>query len=106
MSLTIAEASAINTLIHHLTGQDPHRGPELATPGREDAIGALVLLADSAHHRLSAGFNAKNARAVLEAHWLPTDPADQPIGHIPTKAGLDYLALRRQQHPRQATHDV
>lgn len=28
------------------------------------------------------------------------DNTDQPIGYIPTKAALDYLAIRRQQHPR------
>lgn len=27
------------------------------------------------------------------------DPANEPIGHIPTQRGLDYLANRRQQHP-------
>jgi hypothetical protein len=27
------------------------------------------------------------------------DPAEQPIEHVPTEAGLDYLALRREQHP-------
>lgn len=30
------------------------------------------------------------------------DPAEQPIDHIPTQAGIDYLAIRRQQHPRGA----
>jgi hypothetical protein len=28
---------------------------------------------------------------------------DTPIHHIPTEAGLDYLALRRQQHPHGET---
>lgn len=27
-------------------------------------------------------------------------PADEPIGHIPTQAGLDYLKMRREQNPR------
>ncbi len=31
------------------------------------------------------------------------DPDEQPVPLIPTKAGLDYLAMRRQQHPKAAT---
>ncbi|MBS2962607.1 hypothetical protein KGA66_06080 [Actinocrinis puniceicyclus] len=38
-------------------------------------------------------------RALLAA----ADPDEQPIAHVPTKAGLDYLALRKQQHPKEAT---
>lgn len=29
------------------------------------------------------------------------DPAEQPIPHIPTKAGLNYLATRRRQNPKE-----
>jgi len=28
------------------------------------------------------------------------DPAEPPITHVPTRKALNYLALRRQQHPR------
>jgi hypothetical protein len=54
---------------------------------------------------------------AVEPHVLTTDdlrtllaaidPAEQPIGHIPTEKGtkavLDYRALRRQQHPKEPT---
>lgn len=31
------------------------------------------------------------------------DPDGEPIGSIPTPAGLGYLAMRREQHPKAAS---
>ncbi len=61
------------------TGTDPaaHRdAPVILAPGYDLTIGDL--------------------HALLTA----LDPAEQPIDRIPTAAGLDYLAIRQQQHPR------
>ena len=35
-------------------------------------------------------------RIVLAA----LDPAETPTDHIPTRKGLDYLAIRQEQHPK------
>jgi hypothetical protein len=51
-------------------------------------------------------------RALLAAVAADQQPpgrraplTDEPSGVIPTPRGLDYLAIRRQQHPKQATDD-
>lgn len=41
---------------------------------------------------------ALDLRRVLAA----IDPAGQPIAHVPTQAGLDYLAVRQRQNPHGA----
>jgi hypothetical protein len=43
------------------------------------------------------------AAADLRLLLAALDPAEQPIHHIPTKAGLNYLNIRRQQHPHGET---
>lgn len=65
MSLNLAEAAAVNTVIHHLSGQ-PREGHGDA-PTREEATDALATLADGAFKRLAAGYGAARARAALEA---------------------------------------
>jgi hypothetical protein len=42
---------------------------------------------------------ASDLRALLAA----SDPAEQPIDHVPTQRALDYLRDRRQQHPKEPT---
>lgn len=37
-------------------------------------------------------------RTALTDFLGPSD--EQPIGHVPTKAGLNYLAIRKQQTPK------
>lgn len=39
-------------------------------------------------------------RSDLRTLLAALDPAEQPIRHIPTKAGLNYLEIRRRQNPR------
>lgn len=56
----------------------------------------LPLLSVQLRPTVWAHFTLGDLATVLTA----LDPAEQPIGHIPTKAGLNYLEIRRQQNPR------
>jgi hypothetical protein len=51
---------------------------------------------DDPNQWLERPLMAADLRTILAA----LDPAEQPIDRIPTPAGLDYLANRRQQHPK------
>ena len=59
-----------------------------------DAIIATVHVGRRTWAHLTLG----DLRALLAV----ADPDEQPIGHVPTKAGLNYLATRREQHPNKA----
>lgn len=66
MSLTIAEANAVNTLLSALTGQ-PHPGSDLGLPPDEDQVGeAATLLAARAHRTLGAGWDGPAAALAVE----------------------------------------
>ena len=51
-------------------------------------------------HRVTSGLTGIRAAHEHEQRHAPL--TDEPSGVIPTRAGLDYLALRRQQHPKAA----
>lgn len=66
MALTLTEATAVNRLIDLLCGPSPHRWrhEELSV---EDAMAALVTLADGAYKRLAAGATGAEVRARTES---------------------------------------
>lgn len=68
MSLTNAEASAVNTLIERLTGRSScPRASGREMPSDEDLVAAAQLLAGKAHRQLGVGFSAEYAvQAVRE----------------------------------------
>jgi hypothetical protein len=78
VTLSLREASAVNILIHHLTGT---AGRVKEPPSRENALSALSTLADGAYRKMSAGFSADGAYAILRALW------PEP-GHDPTLTEL------------------
>lgn len=57
---------------------------------------AAVVLTFDDHEQPFPTLHASDLRLLLAA----LDPAEQPIDRVPTKAGLDYLAIRHEQHPR------
>lgn len=72
-------------------------GPACPTPCDECRLTSrkYALAGIDVDTQLSAAHDEPNSR-----HQPLTD---EPCGVIPTQAGLDYLALRRQQHPKAAT---
>lgn len=88
MTFNLPEADAVNNVIEHLTGCHPHRA-DRALPTRDQAVEALVLLADGAHKRLGAGYSGKRARERL-AMW-PGNTALRPADAESTPA---YAYLR------------
>jgi len=69
---TLGEASAVNAIIRHLT-RDAQGRP---LPTRGQAVDALVLLAGSAHAKLSAGYSAVTARLTLQEGWPQREDAE------------------------------
>lgn len=64
MALNVGESHAVLRIIDHLTGTHSPGGREVT---REQAIDALVLLAEGAEKRLLVG--TSHVRAVLEQRW-------------------------------------
>jgi len=75
MTLNLAEADAVNNLIHHLTGGFVNGRP---APDRDAAIEELALLAAAAHKKLGAGYDANRARLALAANWSTSAPTTPP----------------------------
>lgn len=71
MTLTVAEANAVNTVIEHLAGAFPDNAHvvDRPLPDCDEAIGALGTLAFGAFRRLSAGYSRATALEALEARW-------------------------------------
>jgi hypothetical protein len=80
MTLNLAEAHAVNVLIRHLAGDDDRGTP---APDRDVVIEQLALLADAAHKKLGAGYDADRARLALNANWS----ANEPIARTPATTG-------------------
>lgn len=84
MALTIEQATAVNTVIRHLTGDRDVIGEIIRRP---ETIAALELLAVHAYKALSAGYDGPRARTALEENWpVPAEgraasPAPRPKQH-------------------------
>lgn len=100
MSLTIGEATAVNTVIKHLAGVATRDGRSLAT--RQDTIDALVLLTQGAYKALKTGYSPDDARHSLTLHWAtgadPGFPVVTICGSMRFRAEMEAAAqdLTRQ----------
>lgn len=71
MALTVGEANAVNTVIHHLVGDRDYSGHPIT---RQQAIAALNLLIKGAYKTLLAGYTPEDtgrfsAREALTTRW-------------------------------------
>jgi len=98
---------------------DHHNRRVFVAWGTGPASGTLDLTAEqaiaigAAGHALQAALDPADPiplGLIERCQQLVTDAADradrhqpltdEPCGHVPTQRGLDYLAIRRQQHPK------
>ena len=94
MSLTtVAEAEAVNTLVRHLSGKSLYSS-EGPIPSREAAIRALIVLADSAHRKLAAGYDGDAARSALLTGWPELPTGSIVVDETSAEAAAAYLYLR------------
>jgi len=72
-------------------------------PLRIGDLHALLAAADHGQQPI-ASILARTGHAIdnpaSEQRHQPL--TDQPCGHVPTQRGMDYLAVRRRQHPKGA----
>lgn len=69
MTVSSAEAHAVNTVIAFLAGRHGYEQSQPPLPPRWQVVDALATLADSANRRLHVGYDAARARDALTEPW-------------------------------------